>query len=148
MVFSRRSFRPTRTRRALHLPDALRGPLGGRHQVRRGLRAAAADVNVFNTQVPAALGGRIARRKPYVAVTDVTPIQYDRMAEGYGHRPDSGGPLSRYKHHVNREIYGRALACVAWSTWAASSMEADYGVSPERITVIPPGVDLDPWRPR
>lgn len=129
----------------LPLPDRIRGALGGRRQVRHGLRASEASVNVFNTQVPAALGGALARRKPYVAVTDVTPRQYDSIADDYEHRADREGFVSRWKHHVNRRVYSEARACVAWSSWAADSIVSDYGVPAERVEVIAPGVELDRW---
>lgn len=122
-------------------------PVVARHEVRSGLRDADADVHVFNTQVPAVLGGRLATAQPYVLVTDVTPIQYDAMAAGYGHEPDGSGPLARLKHLANVRTFARASRCVGWSRWAADSMVDDYGVEPARVSVIPPGIDLDEWEP-
>src|SRR5688572_16599821 len=84
----------------LPLPSKVRGTLCGALQVRRGL-AQDADVLFFNTQVPAALGGAAARRRPYVIATDLTPIQYDKLGALYGHAPDRSGPLAAYKHRVN-----------------------------------------------
>src|SRR5215211_4078040 len=57
----------------------LRGTLAGRDEDRAALITGEADAWVYNTQVPAALAGRRLRR-PYIVVTDVTPIQYDRIA--------------------------------------------------------------------
>jgi glycosyltransferase involved in cell wall biosynthesis len=132
----------------LPLPGGIRAAAAGRAEVRRGLRASQdADVRIYNTQVPAALGGRRARRDPYIVITDVTPRQYDRMAEGYGHRADRNGPVRTWKHHVNRRVFGRARWCVGWSTWVTESLVADYDVDVERVTVIPPGVDTERWCP-
>ncbi|MDJ0768696.1 MAG: glycosyltransferase family 4 protein [Ilumatobacter sp.] len=131
----------------LPLPASVRAALAGRREVRRGLRDRPADVHMFNTQVPAALGGGLARSKPYVVITDVTPLQYDRMADGYGHRPDRPGPVRWWKHRVNRRVFTEATWCVGWSSWAAGSFVDDYGVDPARVAVIPPGVDTDAWRP-
>lgn len=132
----------------LPLPAGVRSPLVGRHEVLAGLRAHSdAAVRVYNTQVPAALGGRRARRSPYIAITDVTPLQYDRMAAGYGHRADAGGLVSGWKHRVNERVFRDATWCVGWSNWVADSLVEEYGVDPDRVAVIPPGVDTERWRP-
>ncbi len=129
------------------LPGSVRAAMAGRREVRDGLRGHVADVHMFNTQVPAALGGRLARARPYVVITDVTPVQYDHMAEGYGHSPDHAGPTRWWKHRVNRRVFEDAAWCVGWSSWVASSFVDDYGVDPARVAVIPPGVDTQRWRP-
>jgi glycosyltransferase involved in cell wall biosynthesis len=126
---------------------SLRGPLRGAAEVRRGLRGANADVYVFNTQVPAALGGRVVRKRPYVVCTDVTPVQYDDMAAGYEHRPDRFPPLKWLKHRWNRSVLRAASAHAPWSAWVRQSLIDDYGVDPGRVEVIPPGVDLTRWTP-
>lgn len=121
--------------------------LRGRREVVQGLRTSGADVVVFNTQVPAVLGGMRTRRRPYVVCTDVTPIQYDQMAEGYQHRADRRGPLRAIKRGINRSVFQRAAALAPWSRWVADSLVDDYGVDRARIEVIPPGVDLARWQP-
>ena len=127
--------------------DSLRGALRGRAEVGAGLRRIDADVVVFNTQVPAVLGGRVARSRPYVLCTDVTPVQYDDMAAGYQHRADRPGPGRWLKHRWNRYVFDRAVAHAPWSSWVKDSLIGDYGVDPARIEVIPPGVDTDLWQP-
>lgn len=129
------------------LPAGLRGTLRGRSQVRRALSRSDADVFLFFTQVPAALGGQLTRRRPYVLVTDITPVQYDQMAEHYGHQPDRAGPLKAYKHRLNAAMLRRAARILPFSQWVRNSLIRDYGVDPQRIEVIPPGVDIERWRP-
>ncbi len=129
------------------LPQHLRGSLIGREQVRRGLSHQHADVAVFNTQVPAALGGGLVGHQPYILCTDITPLQYDEMAEHYGHQPDSDGFVKRYKHRANLKLMQGAAKVVPWSHWTAESVIHDYGVAPERVEVVSPGVDLDVWQP-
>ncbi len=129
------------------LPKQLRGSLTGRFQVRRGLSQAKWDVALYNTQVPAVLGCSLVNQQPYVLCTDITPVQYDGMAAQYGHRPDTPGPVQRYKHWINTRIFRNAARLLPWSNWTRSSLIADYGVSPDLIEVIPPGIDLDVWRP-
>ncbi|MCA9922314.1 MAG: glycosyltransferase family 4 protein, partial [Anaerolineales bacterium] len=130
------------------LSSHVRGTLRGRAQVRHGLQRYPADVTLFNTHVPAALAGSLNKRRPYVICTDITPRQYDRMAAHYNHKPDKGGPLATYKHAVNLRMMRDAARVLPWSTWARTSLLQDYGVSPDRVEVIPPGVDIAIWQPK
>lgn len=129
------------------LPAPVRGMLAGRHQMLTGLRRQQNDIVFFNTQAPAALVGKMGWAHPYLLCTDITPLQYDAMGEQYGHRPDRPGLLKQYKHAVNRKLFQGAAWLVPWSTWVRDSLITDYGAPPERITVVPPGVDLARWRP-
>jgi glycosyltransferase involved in cell wall biosynthesis len=128
------------------VPAGARGALRGRHEARRGLRESV-DVAFFNTQVPAVLAGRAARRVPFVLCTDVTPVQYDRMAQGYGHVPDGTGLVAALKHAANQRVFQVAALTIGWSSWVRESLVEDYGVKPARALVIPPGVDTQRWRP-
>ncbi len=130
------------------LPEKLRGPIIGRAQARQGLREKPADVALFNTQVPAVLGGRMVRQQPYVICTDITPIQYDQMGHHYGHQPDRVGFIRWYKNHVNRGLFQKADRILSWSNWVRDSLIHDYDILPERIEVLPPGVDLEIWQPK
>lgn len=132
----------------LPIGDQVRGALRGRRQIRTGLRNRRRHVTFFNTQVPAVLGGRAARRGPYVLCTDITPVQYDGMATAYGHEPDTGGLAATIKHAANRRVFRQAAHIVAWSRWVRSSLIADYQVDPDEVSVIPPGVDVSRWTPR
>jgi glycosyltransferase involved in cell wall biosynthesis len=129
------------------LPSHIRGTLRGRQEVRQGLAHATSDVVFFNTQVPAVLGGNLTRRYPYTISTDLTPIQYDQVSLQYGHQPDRPGPLATYKHRTNIATLNGAARLFPWSNWARGSLIADYGVDPQKIEVIPPGVDLTRWIP-
>lgn len=123
------------------------GSLAGRRQVVLGLRSSAPEVALFNTQVPAMLGGLATRRRPYVLCTDITPRQYDRMADQYGHLTDRLPPVRAAKHALNRWLLGGAERVLPWSTWARDSLIDEYGVDPGRIEVIAPGIDLSVWTP-
>lgn len=130
-----------------HIPNnALRAALRGRSEVRRGLADVECDVCIFNTQVPAMLGGRLARRTPYVLCMDDTPRLMDSVAKSYAHRPDAG-PVGWAKYRYNRHILQHAAGLAPWSNWARASLIDHYGVDPARIEVIPPGVDVSAWQP-
>ncbi len=132
----------------LPLPGSIRGLLRGRSQVRHGLAHARCEVAFFNTQVPAVLGGALTRRQPYVISTDITPRQYDAIGQHYGHRADRGGPLAAYKHHANLSTLRSAAKLLPWSTWTRQSLIEEYGVKVNQIEVLPPGVDIEVWRPK
>lgn len=130
------------------LSPKVRGTLRGRQQVRAALGSTPADLVFYNTQVPAALAGRLRDRTPaYALATDLTPMQYDAIGTLYGHRPDHFEPLKKYKQRVNEEVFRGAARLLPWSSWAADSLINDYGVDPHRVDVLPPGVDLALWRP-
>ncbi|MEZ4867902.1 MAG: glycosyltransferase family 4 protein [Caldilineaceae bacterium] len=130
------------------MPAQVRGALSGRVQVRQGLGKGSQDVVFFNTQAPAVLGGSLLRTQPYIICTDITPKQYDRMGEYYGHQADRPGLLSSYKHWRNVRLLRRAACVLPWSNWVRHSLITEYGVAPEKIKVIPPGVDTQWWQPR
>jgi glycosyltransferase involved in cell wall biosynthesis len=129
------------------LPPHIGGTLQGRAQIRAGLARGASDVVFYNTQVPAVLAGKLRDRQPYVVSTDLTPIQYDQLGHLYGHRPDRVGLLKTYKHYVNKRLFRNAAKLLPWSTWAHDSLISDYDVNPDKIEVVPPGVDLQHWTP-
>lgn len=132
----------------LPLPSGVRGAWRGRQQARQALRSAEYDVALFNTQVPAALAGRLVHRRPYLVATDITPRQYDAMAALYNHRADRSGLIAAWKHWLNARLFQRAAWVLPWSRWARESLVREYGVQPERVRVIPPGIDLTRWQPR
>jgi hypothetical protein len=129
------------------VPPVLRSGVRALVDTRRALRGWSPDVLLFNTQKAAMLCQWEMARTPTMLMTDVTPAQYDRMAELYDHRPDTN-PLVRFiKHRANVMNFHLAGALVPSSSWARDSMIADYGVPPERIHVIPIGADTHYWRP-
>jgi glycosyltransferase involved in cell wall biosynthesis len=122
--------------------------------VRAGLRARAAvagiarsaqlDALFFHTQVPAILASDWLRRIPGIVSLDATPIQYDRLGQFYQH---AAGPawLERLKWRLNRDCYRAARHLVAWSDWTKQGLIDDYAVPAEKISVIPPGVNVADW---
>ncbi|MEP6298731.1 MAG: glycosyltransferase family 4 protein, partial [Ilumatobacter sp.] len=126
--------------------EAIRSALRGRNEVVRGLRQHGdATAYVFNSQVPAVLGGRASRRRPFVVCMDDTPVLKDSMADDYGHHPD-GRVLGAVKHRWNRRLLHAAAGIAPWSNWVRTSLIEDYGISPQKILVIPPGVDVASWK--
>ena len=128
-------------------PSHLKGTLIGRFQTRKGLRKHTSDAIFFFTQVPAMFGGTLLNKVPYVLSTDLTPAQYDDMAEHYDHKPDKPGLVSKYKRHVNTKVFKQAAHILPWTQWTRNSFIDDYGVPVSNLSIVPIGVDINLWCP-
>jgi glycosyltransferase involved in cell wall biosynthesis len=129
------------------LPSCMKASARALLDMRRGLRGWPHDVLVFNTHKAAALCQWQMVRTPTILMTDVTPIQYDRMAALYDHQVDGNAAVRAAKHQANVLNFRLAGALVTCSTWARDSFIHDYGVPPERVHVIPIGLDTGYWQP-
>ena len=123
---------------------SLRASLGAWLGLRR--HAANLDGALYHTQVTSLFAAGLMRRVPSVISLDATPLQYDALGAFYGHVPSANPRLEALKKRLNQRAFGAARHLVAWSEWAKSSLVTDYGVAPEKISVIPPGIDTARWR--
>jgi glycosyltransferase involved in cell wall biosynthesis len=116
--------------------DALREELG------RG----PLDAVFMHTQVLSLLAVPIMRTVPTVVSLDATPRLFDREGDAYGHgrMPEA---VEMIKRRFNLRAFANAARLVTWCRWAAYSLVADYGVPADKIDVIPPGVNLEIFRP-
>lgn len=86
---------------------------------------------------------RFRRRVPYVLAMDGTPLWYARHQLWYAFpRFDPTSLVSRIKHLVVRSVYRGAHHLFPLSHGVRDSLVHEYGVPPERVTVLPPGVNL------
>ena len=132
------------------LPGKLRGAGRGFQQVRASLRPSQASkpqALFFNTQAPAVFALDWLNRFPCVISTDITPIQYDLIGSAYGHQADRLPLMRLVKGQINRMVFQRAAHVVAWSNWVRQSLLNDYGLAEDRVSLVPPGVDLELWSP-
>jgi glycosyltransferase involved in cell wall biosynthesis len=102
------------------------------------------DALFFHTQVTALLCAPLMRRVPSVVSLDATPINYDSIGTAYGHRR-ANPTVENFKYSLNLRSLHVASALVTWSEWARRSLIYDYGLDGARISVVPPGVNLDLW---
>ncbi|HXT36726.1 MAG TPA: glycosyltransferase, partial [Chloroflexota bacterium] len=123
---------------------SVRASLRARRVLARRHAASTFQALFFHTQVTALLSTSLMRRVPSVVSLDATPINYDCVGSGYGHQV-SGRLAEGLKLVINRRPLLAARALITWCEWARRSLINDYGVSAERITVIPPGVPLSQW---
>ncbi len=112
--------------------------------IRHARREKQFDAMFVHTQVPAVLIPDLVKRVPTVVSLDATPRQYDELGDHYAHAT-SGARVERLKWRANRLCFERAVHVVTWSRWAKAGLVDDYGIDPDRITVIPPGVDPSTW---
>jgi glycosyltransferase involved in cell wall biosynthesis len=127
------------------IPGGVSGTARGYLQVRDGLRGVKPDALFFHTQKPAVFQWDLLARIPTVLSLDVTPIQYDELGTYYEHVADGNTAVARLKHWINTRTFALARAIVVWSTWNKASLVRQYGVPADKVSVIPPGVDLRVW---
>jgi len=108
----------------------------------RGWRDARAAL--FHTQVTSLFSIDYMRRVPSIVSLDATPLQYDRLGAYYGHHVGSG-ISEQLKKRINQRAFSAARQIVTWSEWAKGSLVEEYGVCADKVTVIPPGIDLKHW---
>lgn len=123
----------------------LRAGIVARQLIRRMQRDAQLDALFIHTQVPAMLLLDKLQQIPSIVSLDATPLQYDALGEFYAHER-SAGWVEKQKHRLHQACFHRAHHLVTWSEWTASSLVDDYGVSPDKITVIAPGVNVSEWQ--
>jgi glycosyltransferase involved in cell wall biosynthesis len=103
------------------------------------------DAALFHTQVTSLFSAGIMRRLPSVISLDATPVQYDALGAAYDHIPSGSARLEAVKKRLNVRAFTSARHLVTWSEWTKESLVSDYGVSPAKVTVIPPGIDTALW---
>ncbi len=125
---------------------SLRASLMARSALTRRLREGPLDAAFIHTQVSALLSVGIMRAVPTVVSLDATPKNFDDVGEAYGHNR-AGARVETVKAAAVRRALRAARALVTWSRLAADSLIGDYGIPADRIHVIPPGVDIEYFRP-
>lgn len=102
------------------------------------------DALFFHTQTTAVFSQKWLKRIPGIISLDATPLQYDSFGEYYNHTTKSSW-LENLKWRFTRRNISLAKHIVAWSAWTKQGLIDGYGVPAKKITVIPPGVNLEEW---
>jgi glycosyltransferase involved in cell wall biosynthesis len=123
----------------------LRAGVRARRAVREMSHGDPLDALFVNTQVSAVLLPDVMRRIPTVVSLDATPLQLDEFADAYDHRVH-GRAGEHLRWRMNRLCFSHAAHIVTWSSWAKQGVVDGYGVPPEHVTVLPPGVRIEDWR--
>ncbi len=105
------------------------------------------DVLHFYTQNAALLSAEVMRRYPAVVSTDGTTTQ-GAYHLSYRHPTPWTASRVRLSRRTEQNVYDAAMFVVAQSEWVASSLRSVYGLSDDKIRVIPFGVTIHDLPPR
>jgi glycosyltransferase involved in cell wall biosynthesis len=123
----------------------LRSSLKARGLIRDALRSSSLDGLFFHTQVVALFAHRLMGEIPSVVSMDATPLNFDRIGIPYDHVPSALTRVESAKNALNRRTFKKARKLVSWHEWGKHSLVDDYGVEAAKVSVIPPGIDLERW---
>lgn len=115
------------------------------HATRR--RTGHVDAALIHSQSIALFSIPFMRRVPTVISSDGTPRNYDSYAAGLEH-PIHGPRIEAFKRRWTRATIRSATRLLGFSGWVRDSFINDYGADPDRVIVIPPGIDTELWVPR
>jgi len=129
-----------------HLPFSLRLSLRARAAASKVLSREELDCLYLHTQGLALCSLDFMTRTPTVISLDATPRDFASMATAYDSKP-STGLVDRLKSAWFRRVFSRAVGLIGMSNWVKESLVRDYRLPPDKVKVIPFGVDIRQWRP-
>ena len=124
---------------------SLQVSLRTRSAIESAMRQQTLDGLFLHTQTLGLFSIPLMHRIPTIISTDATPLNFDSIAAGYNHKINGNYFAERIKYQWNKSTYNAAAAIITFCQWAKDSLIYDYGIPAEKITVIPPGVDLAQW---
>ena len=125
---------------------SIRLSLRARSLIRRLPQYRGLDCLFFFTHAVSLFNLALMKSVPAVISLDATPKTFDAMAAAYDAKTATGS-LARLKTEWYRRAFHGAAGMVATSDWVRQSLIQDYGVSSDKIRVIPLGVDVQQWQP-
>jgi glycosyltransferase involved in cell wall biosynthesis len=123
----------------------LRASLGAYLGLREQSKMGKLQAIFFHTQITSLLASGYQKRIPSVVSLDATPTQIDAMGPYYEHGQSSSQEVENFKKRLTTRSLVNARKIVTWSRWAKESVVSDYGIPADKVTVIPPGIDLGTW---
>jgi len=84
--------------------------------------------------------------RPFVLDLDWTLDQREEFAPWYYGRPPRTGLFARMNRARESAVWRNVTMFTPWSEWAADALRR-RGVEESRIHVLPPGVDVEYWKP-
>ena len=124
---------------------SLQVSLRTRKEIKAAIELQTPDALFMHTQTLGLFAIPLMHRIPTIISTDATPINLDRIADGYNHKVGGNYLAELAKFHWNKSTFNAAKALITWSQWAKDSLVSDYGIPADKVTVIAPGVDLEQW---
>jgi glycosyltransferase involved in cell wall biosynthesis len=126
----------------------LKGGLVSRWRVRRLERERTRySAALFNHMLPLFFLRDFQRRIPTILSIDTTPRMVDAFGPWYAGWHSPFRPfLHNMKRRFDRGVYMDCARILPWTDLVRHSLEQHYGVPPNRITVLSPGVDIEHWK--
>ena len=124
---------------------SLKGSLRARDALNAAGKSQSFDALFLHTQTTSLFALEWMRRVPAVISLDATPLNYDTVGREYGHIAGNDSWLERRKYQWNQRTFQAAAALTTWCQWAKDSLVTDYHIPADKVTVIPPGVDMQKW---
>ncbi len=133
----------------LSLNWTVKGGLVARSRVKKLVRAGGQfDAVFFNHTIPATFLSRFRKRVPMILSLDGTPQVLAPYSLWYrGREKKTAGIAASVKRCLIRNIYKDAVHIFAWSNLVRESLINDYEIDPDKISIVPPGIDLRLWTP-
>jgi len=104
------------------------------------------DAVFINHLTPLAFIRKFRRRVPTILSLDITPPLLANYSTWYQYKKKRKFPLfEKFKYLMTRKAYNDAAFLLPWSEWVRESLIMDYGIGPEKIEIIPPGINLHQW---
>ncbi|MBC7808075.1 MAG: glycosyltransferase family 4 protein [Akkermansiaceae bacterium] len=128
------------------VPKSVSGTLAGIREIRRGMSGKKQDGVLWATWAAKSVPDLVSTA-PACLLMDMTPVQMESMGELYGYGPSRAAFLSGWKRKATARLYQESVHLFAWSEWVAQSLRDDYGISPEKVTTVAPGVDVSLFCP-
>ena len=130
-------------RRSL-VPGTIRNSIVTGEEIRKLERSGSRfDAAYFFQQTICMFLWRFRSRVPYLVAMDGTPLWYAKHDLWYAQpRFDPRSRVSKVKQALTRRVYQQAFHLLPLSWSCRESLIADYRIPPERITVVPPGINL------
>jgi CelD/BcsL family acetyltransferase involved in cellulose biosynthesis/glycosyltransferase involved in cell wall biosynthesis len=140
---SRNLNRKTPRRRSL-IPGTVRNSL----LTARAIRSLESDGKDFDAAyffqyTICALLWRFRQRVPYIVAMDGTPLWYFQNGLSYAQPEfDPKSTVTQLRQRLIRQVYQQAFHLLPLSFSLRDSLVEDYGIRPECMTVVPPGINL------
>jgi glycosyltransferase involved in cell wall biosynthesis len=122
------------------LPESIRSTLRGVSEIREGLQGAEWDGVLWATWAAKSVLEWV-KSAPAYWMMDMTPPQMRAMGAFYGYSEKRADFMASFKQRATEQLYAEVKHFFPWSQYVAESLQTDFRIAPERITVVSPGTD-------
>ena len=129
------------------VPPGIKGSLRGIAEIKAGLREQSRfDAVLWGTWAAKSVLPLVSA-SPAFLVMDMTPVQMEAMGALYGYGSARARLGAALKRRATEKLYAEAAHLFPWNDWVARSLRDDYGIPPEKITPVSPGIDQSLLKP-